>query len=101
VRDRSAEQSHDRVADELLDRAAVPLELAPQAGVVRREKGAYILRVEPLGATCEADEVGEEHGQDLSLFAGLGLFSQGSRAREAEVGDRRILLAAARADQHE
>ena len=36
VRDRRAEDGHDGVADELLDRAAVPLELAADRRVVRR-----------------------------------------------------------------
>ena len=50
VRDRRAEDRHHRVADELLDRAAVPLELAAEPRVVRRERRAHVLRVEPLGA---------------------------------------------------
>ena len=38
VRDRGAEHRHDRVADELLDGAAVPLELGAQARVVRLQE---------------------------------------------------------------
>ena len=43
--DGRAEDGHDRVADELLDRAAVALDLLPQARVVRADAGADVLRV--------------------------------------------------------
>ena len=69
VRDRRAEDGHHRVADELLDRAAVPLDLGAQLRVVRRERRADVLRVEPLGACRRADEVGEEDRHDLPLLA--------------------------------
>ena len=45
VRDRRAEDGHHRVADELLDRAAVPLELVAHARVVGLEAGADVLRI--------------------------------------------------------
>ena len=48
VRDRRAEERHHRVADELLDGPAVPLELVPQALVIRTEDGLHVLRVERL-----------------------------------------------------
>ena len=69
VRDRRAEEGHHRVADELLDRAAVPLELAAEPLAVRREQRAHVLRVELLGPRREADEVGEEDRDDLPLLA--------------------------------
>ena len=40
-----------------------------QARVVRREQRAHVLGVELLGAGREADEVGEEHRDDLALLA--------------------------------
>ena len=49
VRDRRPEERHHRVADELLDGAAVPLELVPQALVIRTEDRLHVLGVERLG----------------------------------------------------
>ena len=57
---RRAEERHHRVADELLDRAAVPFELGADALVVRPENRLDVLRVERLRARREADEVAEE-----------------------------------------
>ena len=51
------EDGHDRVSDELLDRAAVTFDLASQPSVVRREQGADVLGVELLRSAGEADEV--------------------------------------------
>ena len=45
VRDRSAEERHHRVADELLDGASVALELAAQVAVVRLEDRAHIFGI--------------------------------------------------------
>ncbi len=50
VRERCAEDGHDRVPDELLHQAAEPLDLDPHALVVPVEDGANVLRVEGLGA---------------------------------------------------
>jgi hypothetical protein len=55
-----SEHGHDRVADELLDGAAVPLELLAQARVVRADAGANILGVCAFGSGGEADEIAEE-----------------------------------------
>jgi len=69
VRRRSTEKGDDRVADELLDRAAVSLQLMAEPGVVGGEQRANVLRIELLGARGEANEVGEEDGDDLAFFA--------------------------------
>ena len=45
VRGRGTEQGHHRVADELLDGAAVPLELGADALVVRAEERLDVLRI--------------------------------------------------------
>ena len=96
---RSAEHGHDRVADELLDGAAVPLDLVAQARVVGRQRRAHVLGVEPLGAAREADEVGEEDGDDLPLLPrGLGGERRPAAAAEAEALG--ILLSALGADDH-
>jgi hypothetical protein len=96
MREWRSEQSHDRVADELLDGPAEALELCPQPQVIRREHRADVLGVHLLGAGREPDEVGEQHGNDLSLFFGLRLpRSERRPAGEAEPRRLRVLLAAA------
>ena len=67
MRDGSAEDRHDRVADELLHGAAALLELRPQPFVVRPQDRLHVLGIERLGACGEADEVGEEDGYSLAL----------------------------------
>ena len=99
VRDRRAEDRHHGVADELLDRAAEALDLAGDALVVRAERGADVLGVGPVGAGREADEVDEEHGDDLALLAARRRLERRA-AGEAEARALRVLLAAVRADDH-
>ncbi len=67
MRDGGAEERHHRIADELLDRAAVSLELATEACMVRTEHCTYVFRIELLGLRREADKVAEEDGDDLAL----------------------------------
>jgi hypothetical protein len=71
VRDRCAEQRHHRIADELLDGSAEPFELRAQPLVIRAQDRLDVLGIELLGTRCEADEVGEQHGDDLPLAAGI------------------------------
>ena len=100
VRDRCAEHRHDRIADELLDGAAVALELGAHLRVVRLQQPAHVLRVHALGARGEADEVAEEAGDDLALLARGRLRFERRRALRAEACVIRVLAAAARADLH-
>jgi hypothetical protein len=73
VGDRGAEQCHDRIADEFLDRPAVPFELAAKMAMVWRKECPNVLRVHSLGSAGESDEVRKEHGDDLPLLtADLG-----------------------------
>ena len=67
VRDRSAEDRHDCIADELLDGAAALLQLRPQPLVVRPQDRLDVLGIERLGARGEADEVGEQNRYGLAL----------------------------------
>ena len=69
VRDRCAEDGHHRVADELLDRPAVSLDLVALRRVVGRKRRANVLGIESLRSSGEADEIREEDGHDLSLLA--------------------------------
>ena len=67
VRDRRAPDRHHRVADELLDRAAVALDQRAARVEVAREQLAHLLGVAALGQRREADEVGEEHRDEPPL----------------------------------
>jgi hypothetical protein len=69
VRGRGAEERHDGVADELLDGAAVPLELRAESLVVGTQEGLDVLRIELLGTRREPHQIDEEHRHDLSLAA--------------------------------
>ena len=100
VGERRAEHAHHRVADELLDDAAERLDLAADALVVGRKHRANLLGVEPLGPRREPDEVDEDDRDDPPLVPGRALVADRGAAREAEVGDRRVLLAAGRTDDH-
>ena len=94
VGDRGSEHGHDRVSDELLDRAAERLDLVPHSSEVRRKDRAHVFGIEPLRAGGEPDEVGEEHGDDLPLLGQSALGRQRSPAFRAELRERRVLLAA-------
>ena len=93
VRGRRAEDGHDRVADELLHGAAVPLELGSQARLIRREHAADVLGVEPFRLGGEPDEIHEDDRDRLPLLAERALHGfERSRARVAEPGAFRVLL---------
>ena len=72
VRDGGAEERHHRVTDELLDGAAVALELGAEAFVVGPEQRLDVLGVELLRALREADEVAEHDRDDLALSPWFG-----------------------------
>ena len=61
VRGRRAPHGHDRVADELLDHAAVAVDDLAREVEVAGQRLAHELRVAFLGERREADEVGEQH----------------------------------------
>ncbi len=78
VRDRRPEHRHHGIPDELLHRPAEPLQLLPQARVIRTDPSPDILRVGDVGGRSEADEIAEQNRNDLPLFVhrGRGLLSQ-------------------------
>ena len=69
VRGRRAEERHHRVADELLDGAAVALELGADALVVGTQERFDVLGIHRLRPRGEADEVAEDDRHDLALAA--------------------------------
>ena len=93
VRHRGAEHAHHGVADELLDPAAMTLELAADSLVVRHEKRSHVLGVELLGARGEPHEIDEEDGYEPPLFARPARRREGGAARVAELRAGGVLLA--------
>ena len=61
LRHRRSPDRHHRVADELLDDAAVTAHDGPGELEVTRQDLAYLLGIAPLGKGREADEVAEQH----------------------------------------
>ena len=96
---RHSEHCDDRVADELLDRAAVPLESRLHGVEVAPHHATQRLGVEPLAQRRRADDVGEHHGDDLP---GLGDGRPVGEARAALVAEAgvRVVLAPTRAAGH-
>jgi len=64
---RRAPDRHHRIADELLDQAAVPFDGVSRGVEVAGEELADVLGVAALGDRREADEVGEQHRHQPSL----------------------------------
>ena len=82
--DRCAEDAHHRVADELVERAAEPFEIALDAGMKGDQCPPDILRIRLIGTLGEADEVHEEDRDDAAFLddrpRGLCIGWLGSRA---------------------
>ncbi len=68
VRDRDPEDRHDRVADELLDGPAVPLDDRAQVLEVAAHARTKRFGIGGLPECGRADEVAEEDGHDLALL---------------------------------
>ena len=64
---RDAEDGHDRVAGELLDRSAGTADLVGHRVVEALEQDARPLRILLIGERRRADEVGEQHSGQLAL----------------------------------
>ena len=70
--DRRSPDRHDGVADELLDRASVALDDRAGGLEVPGEELTRVLGVALLGGGREADEVGEEDGDETTFGRGTG-----------------------------
>ena len=100
VGDRRPEHRHHRVADELLDPAAEPLDLGPRSLVVDGQERPDVLGVELLGLRGEPHEIDEEDGDHAALLARTGRGFQRRSARLAEARSLGVLLPAGRASDH-
>ena len=67
VGERGAEERHEAVAEELVDRALVTVHLGEGRLEKGVDQGVHPLRSKPLGEAGGADEVAEEHGDGLAL----------------------------------
>jgi len=95
VRHGRAEDGHDGVARELLERAAVLLDQLSGPTVVQRQGIANVLGIRAVGARREADEVDEEDGNELSLLAGCASVLEARAAAVTKPSPRRISAPAA------
>ncbi|HEY7208344.1 MAG TPA: hypothetical protein VH416_08880 [Gaiellaceae bacterium] len=67
MRNRYAEDGHDRIADELVDNPAVRLDDALHPHEEVREQRTGCFRVDRLSRRRRADDVAEKHRYDLAL----------------------------------
>jgi hypothetical protein len=72
ARERRAEHCQDRVADVLLDGAAVGLDPLPRGVEEPPVHVADVLRVRPVGPSGRADDVDEQDGDELAFLGGHG-----------------------------
>ena len=100
---RHAERRHHGIADELLDRPALRLDLLPHRSEVRPEHLLESLRVQAFAEARRARHIREQdrhHAPVLTGGSGLGLFERGP-ARRAEPSPARHLGAAGRTRRDE
>jgi hypothetical protein len=98
---RGAEQGHHGIADELLHRPPIALQVSPEPGVVGGEQAADVFDVEAFGAAGEADQVAEQHADPLALLPpGHRRSGQRGGTAQAESGPLGVVLTAVLADRH-
>ena len=100
VRGRHTEDAHHRIADELLDRAAVTLEAPSRHLKVACHHATERLGVEPLTEHCRSGHVREKHSDDLARLAHHCRRGNSGAAPVAEACRVGVLLTAARAGAH-
>ena len=101
VQMRNPEHGHDRVADELLDGAAVMLQDPPHLLEVALEHSPQQLRVDLLAQRGRTGDVGEDDGDELPELPSLNSLGPERRAAfGAELEVVRILTPAIRTRQH-
>ena len=99
-RNRDPEDGHDRVADELLDRAAVALEHRAGGLVVAVHQRAERFRVGAVADRGRPRQVAEEHGDDFAHLARLRHGAELRTAHRTEAELVRALATALGADRH-
>jgi hypothetical protein len=71
MRRRRAEDSHHRIADELLDRPAKPLDLRAQTPVIRDDTSPHIFRIPTVRSRGESHQIAKQNRDDLPLLERL------------------------------
>ena len=97
VRDGRAEDGHDCVANELLEHATVLFDSPLRLRVVELQLLAYVFRIGPIRACCEADEIHEQDGDELPLLTRRARVFQRRAAAAAEARPCWVRFTAARA----
>ena len=100
VNHRNAEDGHHRVADELLDNAAVAFHRFAGYIEVARQHVPKTLRIQPLAERRRSADVAEEHRDRLALFSSYLRRLERCCARVAKAGSGRISLTTLCADSH-
>jgi hypothetical protein len=100
VGDGDAEDGHDSVADELLDRAPVPFDDRAQVVEVAAHPRPQRLGIRRLPERGRADDVAEKDGDHLSRLAGRLSHDELCSAGVAEARVLRVRAAAIRARRH-
>ena len=100
VHDGDAEDSHHRVADELLHRTAVALEDLARHAEIALHHATEGLGVEALAERRRSGHVAEQDRDDLPKLPDFGRLDERRPARVAEPSAGSILMAARRAGRH-
>ena len=101
LRDRGSPHGHDRIADELLDRPAVPRHDRPGELEVAGEELAHLLGVAFFGKGRESDQVAKKDRDMPELVSARRQWPRKPRAASGGTGQRRpALVAELRGRQH-
>ena len=89
VRDRRPEQRHDRVAEHLVDDAAVGLDVGDEQREGGVDQALDLFGVAAFGDRREADDVGEQHGDDPPFLVGDRLGNGQLSSGVPQIGQKR------------
>jgi hypothetical protein len=98
--DRRAKECHDCVSDELLNCAAMPLDLGADMPPIWILQGPHVLWIELFSFGRKTDQVCEQNADHLALFSSDHRLSERSTAGVAEPRLRTVLLPALRTPRH-
>ena len=97
---RHSENGHHRVADELLDDAAMPPDRFARYVEVARQDTTQAFGIQPLAESSRADDVAEQHGDRLPALRAFVVCGKRRPAGIAEACACRVLVAARFTDRH-
>lgn len=100
VAHRRSEHADHGVPDELVEGAAVVLQLARDPGVERAQRLLDVLRIRAVRARGEPDEVAEQDGHRLALDAEAFVLAQGGSTGDTETSPIRVRSTARGARTH-